>query len=411
MVAVQVYLVMMLFVYAVDEKVPSCTWLTPTDQDYVMQCNDGTFCNAIISGWSCCNKRNGRAKCPKNKPLMCAAKACASRSAYCCEKDCFGHGGLRKCAVPTNLQTASPTAIPSTAPTDLPTFIPTLVPTEAPSTSPTAPTAVPKCSWVTPTDQNYVFQCNDGTFCNAIASGWNCCGKRQGRAKCPKNMPLMCAAEKACASRSDYCCERDCSYYGGLRKCALPTNLPTAFPTDAPTWLPTRAPTSSLTDMPSTPSYFPTFIPTQAPTESPSASPAAQTMSPTPLPNPEPSSSPTDIPSTPSSTPTAKSCIDKLMSMTKEMALENCPARFPSKSFGICACRSSYQQRLDLSLANQLYGDCRSRCVYDYQSMIADEKGAFLYRKRAKCYKYVKKGGCFKLEKYVEVIKRAKKLC
>jgi len=207
-------------------------------------------------------------------------------------------------------------------------------------------------------------QCNDGSFCNAYTSGWSCCNKRQGRAKCPKNKPLMCAV-KACASRSDYCCEKDCFRHGGLRKCAVPINLQTPFPTETPTWLPTRAPTSS----------------------------------------------PTDIPSTPSSTPTGKSCIEKRMSMTKEMALENCPARFPSKSFGISACRSSYQQRLDLSLANQLYGDCRSRCVYDYQSMIADEKGAFLYRKRAKCYKYVKKGGCFKLEKYVEVIKRAKKLC
>ena len=29
----------------------------------------------------------------------------------------------------------------------------------------------------------------------------------------------MCAAEKGCAEGSDHCCEKECSSYGGLRKC------------------------------------------------------------------------------------------------------------------------------------------------------------------------------------------------
>ena len=62
----------------------------------------------------------------------------------------------------------------------------------------------------------------DGTFCNAWtdSAGWKCCDEHKGRAKCPKNLPLMCADENGCAGGSDHCCERefgDC--LGGLRKC------------------------------------------------------------------------------------------------------------------------------------------------------------------------------------------------
>jgi len=96
---------------------------------------------------------------------------------------------------------------------------------------------------------------------------------------------------------------------------------------------------------------------------------------------------------------------------TKEIASENCPTKYSSKIFSIRACRSSYQKRLEASLANQLYGGCRSRCVYDYDSVNTDMKGAFLYRRRKKCYKFVTRGGCFKTKKYREVLKRAGELC
>jgi len=108
--------------------------------------------------------------------------------------------------------------------------------------------------------------------------------------------------------------------------------------------------------------------------------------------------------------PTARSCIKKL-TWTKGTAGINCPARFRSKLFDIKACISSYQKNLEVSLANKLYGGCGSRCVYDYKTIIAGSEGAFLYRRRKKCYKYVTKGGCFRMKKYRKAKRRAKKLC
>ena len=80
---------------------------------------------------------------------------------------------------------------------------------------------MPNCPWLTPTDHINLLKCMDGTFCNAWtdSAGWKCCEKHQGRAKCPKNLPLMCADESGCAEGSDHCCEKECSKFGGLRKC------------------------------------------------------------------------------------------------------------------------------------------------------------------------------------------------
>ena len=80
---------------------------------------------------------------------------------------------------------------------------------------------VPDCPWLSPTDHINLLQCVDGSFCNAWtdSAGWSCCKEHGGRAKCPKNLPLMCAAEKGCAEGSDHCCEKECSSYGGRRKC------------------------------------------------------------------------------------------------------------------------------------------------------------------------------------------------
>jgi len=109
--------------------------------------------------------------------------------------------------------------------------------------------------------------------------------------------------------------------------------------------------------------------------------------------------------------PTARSCIKKL-TWTKGTAGINCPGRFRSKIFDIKACISSYQKNLEVSLANKLYGGCRSRCVYDYKTIIAGRKGAFLYKRRKNCYKYVTKGRCFrKKKKYRKAKRRAKNLC
>jgi len=102
-------------------------------------------------------------------------------------------------------------------------------------------------------------------------------------------------------------------------------------------------------------------------------------------------------------------CYEKRL-WTKRTALKNC--RKTSMRFGVKTCNSSYQQRLEVSLANKLYERCGSSCVYDYDSIIADRKVAFKYEKRKKCYTHVTDGSCFKKKKtYGSVIKRAIKLC
>ena len=66
-----------------------------------MKCGDGTNCNVKSGGWGCCNDNGGRAKCPRNFPIMCAKKLCAGRKAFCCAiriSICnTSYGGPRPC--------------------------------------------------------------------------------------------------------------------------------------------------------------------------------------------------------------------------------------------------------------------------------------------------------------------------
>lgn len=107
---------------------------------------------------------------------------------------------------------------------------------------------------------------------------------------------------------------------------------------------------------------------------------------------------------------TCNEACDEVHEWNTRRANQNCDVSSFSKKYGITACKSRYQKRLEMSLANRLYTNCRSRCVYDYKSMMANAKGAFLYRRVKKCYKYVKKGGCFKRD-YGKAMERAKELC
>lgn len=121
---------------------------------------------------------------------------------------------------------------------------------------------------------------------------------------------------------------------------------------------------------------------------------------------------PTPSPTVLLTTAPTRSCNEKQI-WTKKIALDNCPAKNYYKTFGVKSCKSSYQERLVFSLANKLYKACKSRCVYDYDTIIAGGKGAFRYKRRAGCYRYVTKGRCFKKKKkqYKAALKRAKELC
>ena len=87
-----------------------CPWFSPTDQDYLIKCNDGTFCDANThnAGWACCSNHRGKSKCPKNYPMMCGNNDCAQYGRdYCCdtiERCMTVHGGERKCEVTSKLK-------------------------------------------------------------------------------------------------------------------------------------------------------------------------------------------------------------------------------------------------------------------------------------------------------------------
>ena len=88
---------------------------------------------------------------------------------------------------------------------------------QAPAAPPPSPESPPpvdhRCEWSgknTGTDD--LLKCRDGSYCNVVTDGWNCCACRgnhpshQGIAVCPKNYPYMCN-DHTCGGGSD--CENE----------------------------------------------------------------------------------------------------------------------------------------------------------------------------------------------------------
>ena len=79
------------------------------------------------------------------------------------------------------------------------------------------------CPWLTPTTVANQLQCRDGSFCmgrhGAGSGSWGCCDQRGKRAKCPPNLPNMCAQPRASFGRTDFSCEESCDSMGGIRPC------------------------------------------------------------------------------------------------------------------------------------------------------------------------------------------------
>ena len=73
------------------------------------------------------------------------------------------------------------------------------------------------CPWLSRnTGAEHVLGCADGTMCNGMHEGWECCSGRGGREVCPPNLPNMCAGAQRCGG-GDYCCEETCE--AGIRPC------------------------------------------------------------------------------------------------------------------------------------------------------------------------------------------------
>jgi hypothetical protein len=89
------------------------------------------------------------------------------------------------------------------------------------STASNVPELMP-CPFMTGSELDNHLMCQDGSMCNVVTDGWGCCNDKGTREKCPKNFPVMCRKERACAAGMDYCCEAtisDCASFNGTRPC------------------------------------------------------------------------------------------------------------------------------------------------------------------------------------------------
>lgn len=150
----------------------SCPWLTEnTKKPGIVECFDGEEVDDYV-----CHAagHDQRAKCPPDKPKMCADLGCggADGGDHCCETDCSDKGGELQC-----------------------------------------PNA--NCPWASEhtKDDNKV-ECFDGQVVD-VKDGCNK-GKHGQRLKCPANLPKMCA-DTSCDG--DHCCEKDCEEKGGELPC------------------------------------------------------------------------------------------------------------------------------------------------------------------------------------------------
>eukprot|EP00930_Biecheleria_cincta_P015824 TRINITY_DN13066_c0_g1_i2.p1 TRINITY_DN13066_c0_g1~~TRINITY_DN13066_c0_g1_i2.p1 ORF type:complete len:2717 (+),score=246.04 TRINITY_DN13066_c0_g1_i2:840-8153(+) len=79
---------------------PGCKWLSDSGADDVLECINGTFCST--SDEACCSAGGGRARCPRNLPVMCEQQDCVSGTDHCCRENitaCSPHGGPKVCTM------------------------------------------------------------------------------------------------------------------------------------------------------------------------------------------------------------------------------------------------------------------------------------------------------------------------
>lgn len=243
-----------------------CTWSVPTTADYLLQCGDGTYCDAEYD-WSCCNDHGYRAQCPQNMPIMCNhPNACSGGLDYCCRDDCSQYGGERPC----EYEEAESSYVETTG----------------------------FCRggtqyWNTGT----IWDCSAGYTtqerCQAVCDATDGCGAYD---RLEGEYQECCIFKSGNAGNGDS--GRICYVKMGSSDSeadpVYPTNYPASYPTNYPTSYPTGP-----TQQASYPTGYPTAYPTAYPTPYPSTS--YPTTSP---PSSPPSSPPTYPPTYPPSYPT-----------------------------------------------------------------------------------------------------------
>jgi len=104
----------------------------------------------------------------------------------------------------------------------------------------------------------------------------------------------------------------------------------------------------------------------------------------------------------------------------EDRAGELCPdmsSIVADKSFGVQACDTSMQDKLEKSLANNFYTQCSSWCVYDFDTVInniltdSSEYGGFIWKNT--CWKWVTDWHCFtdSAQEFEDVTLRAEEHC
>merc|ERR1719285_207676 len=174
-----------------------------------------------------------------------------------------------------------------------------------------------------------------------------------------------------------------------------PTSSPTDSPTSDPTLVPTSDPTIPTSDPTKSPTSVPTNYPTSVPTNSPTSVPTnSPTIDPTESPSMSPTSDPTEFPT---NQPTS-GCIE-YKTWDELTASETCPPGkwgATDRGYGtMVACDSDLQAKLEESAANELFQQCSSWCIYDYDALLEGRQYAYIWRKNTRCWKAVTKYTCF----------------
>lgn len=239
------------------------TALRPTTTvDDMLGCNDGSTCMATgpqasadcrdspTQCWDCCETRGGRARCPPNWPLMCAAGHEGvtdwDPTIVICSDSCESFGGMADrqfIAVAEEKTWLEARAYCQTHYIDLASIHTAeeqiLAANECRAIVHNAALPIASCDESSSygetahghTDQPNVLGCADGTECLAWAdpaiantmqqdlAGWGCCITHGGRDRCSSNYPVMCnMPSTSTAISDDYNCEAtaaDC--VGGTR--------------------------------------------------------------------------------------------------------------------------------------------------------------------------------------------------
>lgn len=205
--------------------------LCPANSEDSYLCRDETSCDpkTHFLGDACCSSRGSKWKCPSSRSVMCSGinkgfgddysvgcgddHCCVTSSSECTS---ISRSALEDCPVAVGSRTAICPYFHGpqdhTEDFEMPSFFPFF------KGSPelkkfyatdfiigTDGKPYPPNGWFfcPPHNELNKMLCKDGTDCDVVTAGWDCCGSKGGRVKCPASAPVMC---RHTACFDDNCC-------------------------------------------------------------------------------------------------------------------------------------------------------------------------------------------------------------